>query len=65
MVYPIASTQCFKPPSKKFSQYLSTGNQQSMKLTHLFPMFPFEPPENIRKQKVLLGDKKGTLGRNG
>ena len=47
MVYPTASTQGFEPPSKKFSQYLITGNQQSMKLTHLFAMLPFDPPENI------------------
>ena len=31
-------------------------------------MFPFDPPENIRKPKVFgcfQGDQKGTLGRKG
>ena len=31
-------------------------------------MFPFDPPENIRKRKVFScfqGDQKGTLGRKG
>ena len=31
-------------------------------------MFPFDPPENIRKPKVFWcfqGDQKGTLGRKG
>ena len=31
-------------------------------------MFPFDPPENIRKPKVFLcfqGDQKGTLGSKG
>ena len=31
-------------------------------------MFPFDPPENIRKPKVFScfqGDQKGTLGRKG
>ena len=31
-------------------------------LTLYFPMFPFDPPENIRKPK---GDQKGTLGSKG
>ena len=38
------------------------------KLTHFFPMFPFDPPENIIKPKIfkcLKGDQKGTSGRNG
>ena len=33
-----------------------------------FPMFPFDPPENIRKPKVFQcfqEDQKGTLGRKG
>ena len=37
-------------------------------LTLFFPMFPFDPPENIRKPKVFRcfqGDQKGTLGRKG
>ena len=37
-------------------------------LTVFFPMFPFDPPENIRKPKAFLcfqGDQKGTLGRKG
>ena len=35
-------------------------------LTFYFPMFPFDPPENIRKPKVFWCfqvDQKGTLGR--
>ena len=35
-------------------------------LTLFFPMFPFDPPENIRKPKVFWcfqGDQKRTLGR--
>ena len=35
-------------------------------LTIFFPMFPFDPPENIRKRKVswsFQGDQKGTLGK--
>ena len=37
-------------------------------LTLYFPMFPFDPPENIRKPKVFWcfqGDQKGTLGSKG
>ena len=37
-------------------------------LTLFFPMFPFDPLENIRKSKVFwcfLGDLKGTLGIKG
>ena len=37
-------------------------------LTLYFPMFPFDPPENIRKPKVFLcfqGNQKGTLGSKG
>ena len=37
-------------------------------LTLYFPMFPFDPPENIRKPKVFgcfRGDQKGTLGSKG
>ena len=39
-----------------------------MILTLFFPMFPFDPPENIRKPKVFWcfqGDQKGTLGSKG
>ena len=37
------------------------------KLTHFFPMFPFDPPENIRKPKIFCfqGGQKGTLRRKG
>ena len=37
-------------------------------LTLFFPMFAFDPPENIRKPLVFLcfqGHQKGTLGRKG
>ena len=37
-------------------------------LTLSFPMFPFDPPEIIRKPKVFLyfqGDQKGKLGTKG
>ena len=37
-------------------------------LNLFFPMFPFDPPENIRKPKVFScfqGDQMGTLGRKG
>ena len=37
-------------------------------LAIFFPMFPFDPPENIRKPLVFYhfqGDQKGTLGRKG
>ena len=37
-------------------------------LTLFLPMFPFDPPENIRKPLVFWcfqGDQKGTLGRKG
>ena len=37
-------------------------------LTLCFPMFPFDPPENIRKPKVFLifqGDQRRTLGSKG
>ena len=37
-------------------------------LTLFFPMFPFDPPENIRKPLVFCffkGDQKGALGRKG
>ena len=37
-------------------------------LTLYFPMFPFHPPENVRKPKVFCcfqGDQKGTLGSKG
>ena len=37
-------------------------------LTLYFPMFPFDPPENIRKPFVFScfqGDQKGTLGSKG
>ena len=39
-----------------------------MLLTLYFPMFPFDPPENIRKPLVFRyfqGDQKGTLGSKG
>ena len=38
-----------------------------MSLTLFFPMFPFDPPENIRKPLVFCfqGDLKGALGRKG
>ena len=39
-----------------------------LNLTLSFPMFPFDPRENIRKPKVFCcfqGDQKGTLGRKG
>ena len=39
-----------------------------MTLTLYFPIFPFAPPENIRKPKVFWcfqGDQKGTLGSKG
>ena len=39
-----------------------------MLLTLFFPMFPFDPPENIRKPKAFScfqGDQKGTLERKG
>ena len=35
-------------------------------LNPFFPMFPFDPPENIRKRLVFRyfqGDQKGTLGK--
>ena len=38
------------------------------KLTHLFPMFPFDLPENIRKHLVFWcfqGDQRGTLRTKG
>ena len=41
---------------------------QKKYLTLFFPLFPFDPPENIRKPKVFWcfqGDQKGTLGRKG
>ena len=36
-------------------------------LTLYFPMFPFDPPENIRKPKIFCfqGDQMGTLGSKG
>ena len=37
-------------------------------LTLFFPMFPFDPPENIKKPAVFIcfqGDQKGILGRKG
>ena len=37
-------------------------------LTLSFPVFPFDPPENIRKPLVFWcfqGDQKETLGKNG
>ena len=40
----------------------------SHSLTLYFPMFPFHPPENIRKPLVFLcfqGDQMGTLGSKG
>ena len=46
------------PSSKLFSKLL----------TLYFPMFPFDPPEKIRKPKVFRcfqGDQKGTLGSKG
>ena len=39
-----------------------------LNLTLSFPMFSFDPRENIRKPKVFCsfqGDQKGTLGRKG
>ena len=36
-------------------------------LTHIFPMYPFDPPENNRKPQIfccIQGDQKGTLRRN-
>ena len=36
--------------------------QIALNLTHFFPMFPFDPPQNIRKPQ---GGQKGTRGRNG
>ena len=40
---------------------------ENKNLTLFFPMFPFDPPENIRKPLVFCfqGDQKGTLGRKG
>ena len=40
----------------------------SLRLTLFFPMFPFDPPENIRKPLgfgCFQGDQEGTLGRKG
>ena len=42
--------------------------KQLLKLTFFFQMFPFDPPENVRKPKVFLcfhGHQKGTSGRKG
>ena len=41
---------------------------ENVTLTLFFPMFPFDPPENIRKPLVFgcfQGDQKGTLERKG
>ena len=35
---------------------------ETLKLTHFFPMFPCDPPKNIRKHQ---GGQKGALGRKG
>ena len=48
----------------EFNHYI----QLVIKLTLFFPMFPFDPPENIRKSLVFWcfqGDQKGILGRKG
>ena len=38
-----------------------------MALTLFFPMFPFDPPENIRKPGFLMfsGESKGNIGKKG
>ena len=48
------------------AQYLA--EYLNFSLTFFFPMFPFNPPENIRKPLVFScfqGDQKGVLGRKG
>ena len=57
---------------KQFSNVSQPVNtlmyMNTMCLTLYFPMFPFDPPENIRKPLVFWcfqGDQKGTLGSKG
>ena len=42
------------------------NSKKFISLTPFFPMFPFDPPENIRKPKVFLcfqGGLKGNIGK--
>ena len=53
--------------SRKQSQLLATRDKKLVlnELTLFFPIFPFDPPEKIRKPSVFLysrGNQKGTLG---
>ena len=59
-----------KKRQKYFSKFLDKQGkwQNPYLLTLFFPMFPFDPPENIRKPKVFWcfqGYQKGTLRRKG
>ena len=50
------------------SQLLSLLGKQKGTLTLFFPIFPFDPPENIRKPKVIWcyqGNQRETLERKG
>ena len=54
------------PIVAKFNAY--GLDKEALSLTLFFPIFPFDPPEIIRKPLVFLyfqGDQKGTLGRKG
>ena len=46
---------------KLFKNAHTTYNESTL----FFAIFPFNPPENIRKLKGFQGDQKGTLGRKG
>ena len=59
-----------KKKQKKNRTKLKTLGQTKIRLvllTLFFPMFPLDPPENIRNPKIICfqEDQKGTLGRKG
>ena len=53
-------------PEDSFGRTLQGNELQSINSTLFFPIFPFDPPENIGKPLVFrcsLGDQKGKLGK--
>ena len=52
-IYPLFTFQiwmgCYQIYEAKFNEFLT---KHKCLLTLCFPMFPFDPPENIRKPKV-------------
>ena len=74
MIKPFSNSKVTEIIIKKRQKYFSKFLDKQGKwknpylLTLFFPMFPFDPPENIRKPKVFWcfqGYQKGTLRRKG